>query len=75
MTGIWEKKDKEEVTTSSMNKLLKNMEDVYQLAITLNTVWLEGDLLIDYTNKHFWGDGINPIVEQSLIKLGFSRKS
>lgn len=74
MTGIWARKNKNDISKSSMFEVTRNMEAVCQLAITLGEVWLEGDLLIDYTDKSFWGDDVNPKVEQGLIKLGFERR-
>lgn len=74
MTGEWNKKDKTNVSASSSNELIKNMESVYKLAIILHSVWHEGDLHVNYSTKYFSGDNIHPLVQQGLINLGFNKK-
>lgn len=72
MTGVWPQK--KESSAAFMLQVTKDMEAVHQLAVTLSENWLDGDLIIDYVHKHFWGDDLHPQVEQGLLNLGFKRK-
>lgn len=74
-TGIWSKDTTTLKSPCSINELIDNMEAVKKLAIALHSVWLEGDLLIDYTDKTFWGDNLNPLLVNGLENLGFIRRN
>lgn len=72
MTGIWTKDTPP--PTDSVNDMIRSMEAVTKLAVALHSVWCTGYLLIDYTEKTFWGDNLHPLVERGLINIGFARK-
>lgn len=71
-TGIWTKDTP--LSAHAINDMIDSMDAVKNLAIALHQVWCDGYLLIDFTEKTFWGDDIHPLVEQGLVNLGFSRK-
>lgn len=70
--GIWTKDIP--LSPSSVNEMIDNMEAVKKLAISLHQVWCNNYLLIDYTEKTFWGDDIHPLISQGLTNLGFAYK-
>lgn len=70
--GIWTKDIP--LSPDSINEMIDNMEAVKKLAMSLRHVWCNNYLLIDYTEKTFWGDDIHPMISQGLTNLGFTYK-
>lgn len=74
-TGIWQKAGAIPASPCTVTQMMDNLEQVKKLMAVLHAVWLEGDLLIDFSEKTFWGDDLHPLVEQGLANIGFVRKN
>jgi len=72
--GIWRKNRGTRVTTPhTVNDLIDNLDAVRKLATALHSVWMEGGLHINFSEKTFKGHNLNPLVVQGLINIGFTR--